>query len=81
MYESFFALKEKPFSLTPNPRFLFLSKTHNEVYAHLIYGIESRTGFVVVTGEVGTGKTTILRTLLSHLDPIISKADSTQSDN
>ena len=68
MYESFFSLKEKPFSLTPNPRFLFLSKTHNEVYAHLIYGIESRAGFVEVTGEVGTGKTTILRTLLSHLD-------------
>jgi len=68
MYESFFALKEKPFSLTPNPRFLFLSKTHNEVYAHLIYGIESRAGFVEVTGEVGTGKTTIIRTLLSHLD-------------
>ena len=68
MYESFFAFKEKPFSLTPNPRFLFLSKTHNEVYAHLIYGIEHRTGFVEVTGEVGTGKTTILRTLLSHLD-------------
>lgn len=68
MYQSFFALKEKPFSLTPNPRFLFLSKTHNEVYAHLIYGIESRAGFVEVTGEVGTGKTTILRTLLTHLD-------------
>jgi general secretion pathway protein A len=68
MYESFFALKEKPFALTPNTRFLFLSKTHNEVYAHLIYGIESRAGFVEVTGEVGTGKTTILRTLLSHLD-------------
>ena len=68
MYESFFSLKEKPFALTPNPRFLFLSKTHNEVYAHLIYGIESRAGFVEVTGEVGTGKTTILRTLLSHLD-------------
>ncbi len=68
MYESFFALSEKPFSLTPNPRFLFLSKTHNEVYAHLIYGIENRAGFVEVTGEVGTGKTTILRTLLSHLD-------------
>ena len=68
MYESFFALKEKPFSLTPNPRFLFLSKTHNEVYAHLIYGVENRAGFVELTGEVGTGKTTILRALLSHLD-------------
>lgn len=68
MYESFFGLQEKPFSLTPNPRFLFLSKTHNEVYAHLLYGIEHRTGFVEVTGEVGTGKTTILRSLLAHLD-------------
>jgi general secretion pathway protein A len=68
MYESFFALTEKPFVLTPNPRFLFLSKTHNEVYAHLIYGIENRAGFVEVTGEVGTGKTTVLRTLLAHLD-------------
>lgn len=68
MYESFFALKEKPFVLTPNPRFLFLSKTHNEVYAHLIYGIENKVGFVEVTGEVGTGKTTVLRTLLAHLE-------------
>ena len=68
MYESFFNFQEKPFSLTPNPRFLFLSKTHNEVYAHLIYGIENRCGFVEVTGEVGTGKTTILRALLAYLD-------------
>lgn len=68
MYETFFGLNEKPFTLTPNPRFLFLSKTHNEVYAHLLYGIESRAGFVEVTGEVGTGKTTLLRTQLSHLD-------------
>ena len=68
MYESFFALKEKPFTLTPNQRFHFRSQTHNEVYAHLIYGIKSRAGFVEVTGEVGTGKSTILRTLLSHLD-------------
>lgn len=67
MYESFFALKEKPFALTPSQRFLFLSKMHKEVYALLIYCIESRAGFVEVTGEVGTGKSTILRTLLSHL--------------
>ena len=53
MYESFFSLKEKPFVLTPNPRFLFLSKTHNEVYAHLIYGIENKVGFVEVTGGNG----------------------------
>ncbi|MBW2477413.1 MAG: AAA family ATPase [Deltaproteobacteria bacterium] len=68
MYESFYGLTEKPFSLTPNPRFLFLSKTHNEVYAHLLYGIENKSGFIMVTGEVGTGKTTILRSLLKNLD-------------
>ncbi len=68
MYEAFFGLKEKPFSLTPNTRFLYLSRFHNEVYAHLLYGIENRSGFIMVTGEVGTGKTTILRALLKHLD-------------
>jgi general secretion pathway protein A len=69
MYENFFGLRVKPFNLTPNPDFLYLSKTHREVYAHLLYGIQGRVGFIEVTGEVGTGKTTILRTILNDLDP------------
>ncbi len=58
---------EKPFTITPNPRFLFLSKNHREVFAHLLYGIRQRSGFIELIGEVGTGKTTVLRTLMSQL--------------
>ena len=68
MYTQFFGLRVKPFNLTPNPQFLYLSKTHREVYAHLLYGVQNRVGFIEVTGEVGTGKTTILRTFLGELD-------------
>ena len=68
MYETHFGLTEKPFNLTPNPRFLYLSRTHQEALAHLRYGLENRVGFIAVTGEVGTGKTTILRSLFSQLD-------------
>jgi general secretion pathway protein A len=67
MYESFYGLREKPFNLTPDPKFLYLSKKHKEAFAHLLYGIRNRSGFVEITGEVGTGKTTICRTLLSRL--------------
>ncbi|MCM2265286.1 MAG: AAA family ATPase [Desulfuromonadales bacterium] len=68
MYESHFGLTEKPFTLTPNPRFLYLSRTHQEALAHLRYGLENRVGFIAVTGEVGTGKTTTLRLLFDQLD-------------
>ena len=68
MYEAHFDLREKPFAMTPDPRFLFLSKTHEEALAHLRYGLEQRVGFIAVTGEVGTGKTTLLRTLFNSLD-------------
>jgi general secretion pathway protein A len=68
MYLSFFGFSEKPFHVTPNPRFLFLSKTHKEALAHLLYGLRDRCGFIQLTGEVGTGKTTVLRSLLSQLD-------------
>lgn len=68
MYEAFYGLETKPFNLTPDPRFLFLSEKHKEAFAHLLFGIKNRTGFVVITGEVGTGKTTICRTLLGQLD-------------
>jgi len=67
MYTSFFAFRQKPFSITPNPEFLFLSQTHKEVFAHLLFGLQNRVGFIEVIGEVGTGKTTVLRTLLNQL--------------
>src|SRR5512136_909633 len=68
MYLDFYGFREKPFSLTPNPRFVFLSKNHREAFAHLFYGITNRVGFIALTGEVGSGKTTVLRTILSQLD-------------
>src|SRR5512133_585522 len=67
MYTKYFGFDEKPFTLTPNPRFIFLSKNHNEAFAHLLYGINNHYGFIELTGEVGTGKTTVLRTLLGQL--------------
>ncbi|MDR3581407.1 MAG: AAA family ATPase [Oryzomonas sp.] len=67
MYTKYFGFKEKPFTLTPNPRFIFLSKHHKEAFAHLLYGINSHYGFIELIGEVGTGKTTVLRTLLGQL--------------
>lgn len=67
MYTDFFGLHEKPFELSPDPRYLFLSASHREVLGHLIYGIEQGEGFIAITGEVGTGKTTLCRTLLERL--------------
>ncbi len=67
MYTAFYGLREKPFSLTPDPRYLFLASSHREALAHLLYGIEQGEGFIAVTGEVGTGKTTLCRTLLERL--------------
>ena len=67
MYTAFFGLREKPFALSPDPRYLFLSESHREALAHLLYGIEQEEGFITVTGEVGTGKTTLCRTLLERL--------------
>lgn len=69
MYCDFFGLSEKPFTITPNPQFIYLSDQHREAFAHLLYGVDSHAGFIVLTGEVGTGKTTVLRTLLTQLDP------------
>jgi len=69
MYLDFHGFREKPFNLTPDPRFVFLSKTHKEAFAHLLYGVHHRVGFIGLTGEVGSGKTTVLRALLGQLDP------------
>jgi len=67
MYTSFFGLSEKPFAITPDPRYLYLSGRHAEALAHLLYGINESGGFIQLTGEVGTGKTTVVRTLLSRI--------------
>ncbi|MFP6623225.1 MAG: AAA family ATPase [Myxococcota bacterium] len=67
MYTAFYGLREKPFALVPDPRYLFLAASHREGLAHLLYGIDQSEGFISVTGEVGTGKTTICRTLLERL--------------
>ncbi len=66
MYLKFFGLNEKPFAITPDPRYLYLSERHAEALAHLMYGINESGGFVQLTGEVGTGKTTIVRSLLAQ---------------
>ena len=68
MYLDFYGFREKPFNLTPDPRFVFLSRNHREAFAHLLYGISNRVGFISLTGEVGSGKTTVLRALLNQLD-------------
>ncbi|MEM9334160.1 MAG: AAA family ATPase [Pseudomonadota bacterium] len=69
MYTSFFGLNEKPFSITPDPRYLFMSERHGEALAHLVYGVTESGGFIQLTGEVGTGKTTLVRTLLQNRLP------------
>jgi general secretion pathway protein A len=68
MYKAFFGLISNPFNLSPDPAFLFRSPQHEEALANLIYGVQSRKGFIVLTGEVGTGKTTMLECLRDHLD-------------
>ncbi|MFO7600437.1 MAG: AAA family ATPase [Candidatus Desulfacyla sp.] len=67
MYTAYFGLNENPFSLTPDPRFLFMSQRHREALAHLLYGMSDKGGFVLLTGEVGTGKTTLCRSLLDQV--------------
>ncbi len=68
MYNAYFGFKEKPFKLVPNPEYLFLSRSHEEALAHLNYAISQGDGFVEITGEVGTGKTTLCRAFLENLD-------------
>lgn len=67
MYKKFFGLKENPFNVNPDPRYLFLTRHTQEALACLTYGIQSRRGFILLTGEVGTGKTTLLNRLLGWL--------------
>jgi general secretion pathway protein A len=76
MYTNFFGFTEKPFDVTPDPRFLYLSPEHRETLATLMYGIQERRGFIVIVGEVGTGKTTLLNTVLDRLDERTKVASS-----
>ena len=83
MYESFFGLTSKPFQLNPDPTFYFGSKQHRRAQAYLEYGMHQNEGFIVITGEVGAGKTTIVRGLLESLDPekvVAAQLVSTQLD-
>jgi general secretion pathway protein A len=74
MYESHFGLRMKPFAVTPNPRFLYPSPSHREALAALVYGVKHRRGFICLVGEVGTGKTTLLRALLDGLNVSVRTA-------
>jgi len=74
MYERHFGFTEKPFNLTPDPRYLFLSPKHQEAYANLEFGVRERNGFLLLTGEVGTGKTTLVRHFLAQLGPDVRTA-------
>ena len=68
MYESFYGLKENPFNVTPNPDYIYLGENHREALAQLFYGVRERKGFIVITGEVGTGKTTLIHYLLDKMN-------------
>jgi general secretion pathway protein A len=68
MYESFYGLKENPFNVTPNPEYIYLGENHREALAQLLYGVRERKGFIVITGEVGTGKTTLIHYLLDKMN-------------
>ncbi|PTY04765.1 ATPase [Opitutaceae bacterium EW11] len=68
MYQNFYGFTEMPFNITPDPKFLYLSPTHQEALQHLKFGVEQRKGFIVVVGEVGCGKTTLCRRFLNELD-------------
>ena len=91
MYESFFGLSDLPFRLTPDPKFLFMSAKHREAFAHLLYGISEGSGFVAITGEVGAGKTTLIRALLAQaskditvvsiVNPVLTSTELLQTVN
>ncbi len=74
MYQEFYGLDAPPFSITPDPRYLFYSHRHREAFEHILFGISQRTGFIQITGDVGTGKTTLCRAVLERLDEGYSTA-------
>jgi len=74
MYYDFFGFREPPFSIAPDPRYLYLSERHKEALAHLMYGVQGQGGFIVITGEVGTGKTTVSRCFIENAPPHVDIA-------
>ena len=74
MYESFYRLRENPFGATPDPRFFYRSKAHREALAYLAYGVFRKRGFLAITGEVGVGKTTVIRAFIDIFDPSLDVA-------
>ena len=74
MYNDYFGLSDSPFSIAPNPQYLYMSERHREALAHLLYGIQSDGGFLLLTGEVGTGKTTVCRCLLEQIPDDVDTA-------
>src|SRR5262245_43054796 len=83
MYESFYRLTGKPFQLNPDPAFYYASRGHKRAFAYLQYGLFQSEGFIVITGEVGAGKTTLVQSLLQQLDPrrvVAAQLVSTQLD-
>jgi general secretion pathway protein A len=72
MYEAFYGLKEKPFSIQPDPGFLYLGNRHSYAYSMMEFGIKNKTGFILISGEIGCGKTTLIRHLLNNLPPDIT---------
>lgn len=83
MYESFFNLEMKPFDLTPNPQFLYMSKTHQRAMNYLQYGFTEQAGFILLTGDIGAGKTTLIRELINQLEnrAVIARVFNTQIDS
>ena len=80
MYCRFYGFSERPFEATPDPKFLYLSPVHREVHSSLLYGIRQRRGFIVVLGEAGTGKTTLLRSVLQQLEEEVKVATIVNTD-
>jgi general secretion pathway protein A len=80
VYEAFYGLKEKPFNLNADPAYLFMSQAHKKAYAHLEYAMRENKGFVVITGEIGSGKTTLIHFLLRHLDQDVQVGLINQTD-
>ncbi len=74
MYQQFYGLAAPPFSITPDPRYLFFSRRHREAFEHMLYGITQRKGFIQITGEVGAGKSTLCRAVLEELGPAYATA-------